>query len=281
MRHIRGKTALITGAASGIGRAIALKLADEGARLYLLDVDALGMSKVVAEARRRGVEATGRHCDLSQSQQITAAVHHLLDRVGGVDILVNNAGITYYGKTLEMTAEHWNRLLAVNLLAPIQLTRELLPTLLSREESHVLNVASICGLVGLSRVSAYSTSKFGLVGFSESLRAEFNRQGVGVTALCPGLVDTNLFAAAPRGRDREENKIPPSWLLATPEAIAARAVRAIYRNQAVVVVQPYARMLHLVKRLAPRVLDLANGIRRRKKPATAAERTAAPNRRAA
>ena len=279
MRHIRGKTALVTGAASGIGRAIALKLADEGARLYLLDVDALGMSKVVAEARRRGVEATGRHCDLSQPQHITAAVHHLLDRLGGLDILVNNAGITYYGKTLEMTAEHWSRLLAVNLLAPIQLTRELLPTLLSREESHVLNVASVCGLVGLARVSAYTTSKFGLVGFSESLRAEFNRQGVGVTALCPGLVDTNLFAAAPRGR--QENKLPPRWLLATPETIAARAVRAIYRNQAVVVVQPYARLLHLVKRLTPRVLDLANGMRRRKKTSSPAEGPAAPNRRAA
>jgi short-subunit dehydrogenase len=280
MRQIRGKTALVTGAASGIGRAIALKLADEGARLYLLDVDALGMSKVVAEARRRGVEATGRHCDLSQPQQITAAVHHLLDRLGGVDILVNNAGITYYGKTLEMSAEHWNRLLAINLLAPIQLTRELLPTLLSRDESHVLNVASVCGLVGLSRVSAYTTSKFGLVGFSESLRAEFNRQGVGVTALCPGLVDTNLFAAAPRGHDRQENKLPPRWLLATPETIAARGVRAIYRNRAVVVVQPYARMLYLVKRLAPGVLDLANGVRRKKK-GTPAVPTTAPSRRVA
>jgi short-subunit dehydrogenase len=281
MRQIRGKTALVTGAASGIGRAIALRLAEEGARLYLIDVDAQGMSKVVADARRRGVEATGRHCDLSQPSQITAAVHHLLDRLGGVDILVNNAGITYYGKTLEMTAEHWNRLLAINLLAPIQLTRELLPTLLSREESHVLNVASVCGLVGLARVSAYTTSKFGIVGFSESLRAEFNRQGVGVTALCPGLVDTNLFAAAPRGGDRQENKLPPRWLLARPETIANRAVQAIYRNQAVVVTQPYARLLHLTKRFAPRVLDLVNGMRRRKKPATVGERPAVPNRRVA
>jgi short-subunit dehydrogenase len=86
---------------------------------------------------------------------------------------------------------------------------------------------------------------------------------LGVTALCPGLVDTNLFSAAPRGRERQENKLPPTWLLATPESIARRAIRAIYRNQAVVVVQPYARLLHLAKRLAPGLLDLANGFRRR------------------
>jgi short-subunit dehydrogenase len=127
-----------------------------------------------------------------------------------------------------------------------------------------LNIASICGLVGLSRVAAYSTSKFALVGLSESLRAEFGRQGVGVTAFCPGFVDTNLFSAAPRGQDLQENKQPPRWMLATPESIANRAVRAIYRNQGLVVVQPYARLTFLLKRFAPGLLDLGNRVRRRK-----------------
>lgn len=264
MRQIRGKTALVTGAASGIGRAIALRLADEGARLYLLDVNPVALSAVIAEAKRRGVDALGRHCDVSQPAQVTAAVAHLLDQWGGVDILVNNAGITYYGRTIKMSAAHWDQLLAVNLHAPIQLVRELLPTLLSRDESHIVNVASICGLVGLGRVVAYSTSKFALVGLSESLRAEFGRQGVGVTALCPGFVDTNLFDAAPRGEDLQENKRPPRWMLATPETIANRAVRAIYRNQGLVVVQPYARLTYLAKRFAPGLLDLGNRFRRHK-----------------
>jgi short-subunit dehydrogenase len=280
MRIIRGKTALVTGAASGIGRAIALRLADEGAQLYLLDVNTVELTKVVAEAKRRGVEAVGRHCDLSQRPQITAAVHHLLDQLGGVDILVNNAGITYYGQTRAMAAEHWNQLLAINLHAPIQLTLELLPTLLSRDEAHILNVASICGLVGLERVAAYSTAKFGLVGFSESIRAEFVRQGVGVTALCPGLVDTNLFSAAARGRDLKQNKQPPRWMLATPELIAHRAIRAIYRNQGVVVIQPYAKLLHLLKRWAPGLLDLPNRLQGRKR-AKAKPVAEEPQRRAA
>jgi NAD(P)-dependent dehydrogenase (short-subunit alcohol dehydrogenase family) len=264
MRQIRGKTALVTGAASGIGRAIALRLADEGARLYLLDVNPVALASVVGEAKQRKVEALGRHCDVSQRAQVTAAVGHLLDQWGGVDILVNNAGITYYGRTHKMSAEHWEKLLAINLHAPIQFIRELLPTLISREESHILNVASICGLVGMSRVAAYTTSKYALVGLSETLRAEYARQGVGVTALCPGLVDTNLFSAAPRGTDLKENRQPPRWLLATPEAIANRAVRAIYRNHGVVVIQPYARLTYLAKRLVPGLLDLGNRLRRRK-----------------
>jgi NAD(P)-dependent dehydrogenase (short-subunit alcohol dehydrogenase family) len=279
MRTIRGKTALVTGAASGIGRAIALRLADEGARLYLLDINAVALARVVCEAECRGVEALGRHCDVSQPLQNTAAIHHLLDHFGGVDILVNNAGITYYGQTRKMAAEHWDRLLAINLHAPIQFTRELLPTLCSRDESHIVNVASICGLVGLERVAAYSTSKFGLVGFSESLRAEFVRQGVGVTALCPGFVDTNLFNAAARGEDLPENKVPPRWMLAQPDLIARRAIRAIYRNQGVVVIQPYARMLHLLKRFAPGVLDLPYRLQRRRR--AKAEATNKSQRRAA
>jgi short-subunit dehydrogenase len=201
MKVIRGKSALVTGAASGIGRAIALELAREGARLYLLDIDEAGLAAVANEVRSLGVEVETRRCDLAQPAQISAVVHHLLATWGGIDILVNNAGLTYYGRTLNMTALNWDRLLAVNLHAPIQLTRELMPSMLKTRDAHVLNVASILGLVGLARVAAYSTTKFGLVGFSESLRYEFGRAGLGVTALCPGLVDTNLFSSAPRGKD--------------------------------------------------------------------------------
>lgn len=273
MREIRGKTALVTGAASGIGRAISLQLAGEGARLYLVDVNAVGLAAVVADVQRRGGEALARQCDVSQPRQVTSAVGHLLDRWGGVDILVNNAGVTYYGFTTHMLAEHWNQLLAVNLHAPIQFVRELLPTLLSRPEAHILNVASIFGLIGMPRVAAYATTKFALVGFSESLRAEYLRQGIGVTALCPGFVDTKLFASAPRGWDRDCEQAPPRWLLTTPEGVARRAVRAIYRNQGLVVVQPYARAVYWVKRLFPNVLDLSHRVRRRRRfvnPAPAA-----------
>lgn len=268
MRELKGKIALVTGAASGIGRAITRRLAAEGMRLYVLDVNALALTETVAEAKEQAPEVLGRHCDVSQPKQVTAAVEHLLNRWGGVDLLVNNAGITYYGRTDEMADEHWQRLMAINLHAPIQFTRELLPALLSREEGHVLNIASICGLVGLGRISAYTTSKFGLVGFSESLRAEYGRRGLGVTAMCPGLVDTNLFESAPLAANATKAKTPPKWLLCTPEKIADRCVRAVRKNHGTVVMQPYARLLHATKRLTPGLFDVVHHFsRKRRKPA--------------
>src|SRR5262249_46639836 len=141
-----------------------------------------------------------------------------------IDILVNNAGVAYYGATDRMCADRWNWLLAINLLAPIQLTREWLPVLLTRPEAHVLNVCSIAGLVACAKLPAYHTSKYGLVGFSESLRAEYSARGLGVTALCPGFVRTNLFQAAPNGHNGKPIRVPPRWLCTSPEKIAARAV---------------------------------------------------------
>ncbi|MCA9229396.1 MAG: SDR family oxidoreductase [Planctomycetales bacterium] len=265
MRTIRKKIALVTGAGSGIGRAIALRLAQEGADLFLIDIAEKELAATVAAAKSRGACAVGRYCDVSQQPQISACTRAVIDRWGGVDILVNNAGITYYGDTAEMSIEHCERLLAINLHAPIQFTCELLPSMLEREEAHVLNVASFFGLIGSRKLAAYTSSKFGLVGFSESLRAEYGRRGLGVTALCPGFVDTNLFATAPRGKDLSENKIPPGWLLTTPEKIAKRAIKAIYRNQALVVQQPYAKLAHFGKRFFPSVIDWAHHASRRRK----------------
>jgi short-subunit dehydrogenase len=264
MRKLRNKTALVTGAASGIGRALALKLASEGVHLYLLDIDQAGLVDTVAAAQRAGVEVVGRYCDVSDPAQIAASVDHIVDRWGGVDLLVNSAGITYYGQTEQMSAEHCERLLAINLHAPMHFVRELLPSLLAREEAHVLNVASFFGLIGTRRLSAYTASKFGLVGFSESLRAEYGRAGLGVTALCPGFVDTNLFATAPLGSDRQQQKKPPQWMLTTPEKVADQALRAITGNRAQVITQSYAKLACLAKRLVPGVLDWAHHLSRKR-----------------
>ncbi len=269
MRKIQGKTALVTGAASGIGRAIALRLAREGVDMILLDINEVELENTVCAVKREGVQALGRYCDVSQFSQIAESVQYVLERWGGVDILVNNAGITYYGDTGQMPAEHCQRLLAINLLAPIHFTRELLPALLQRSEAHVLNVASFFGLIGTRKLAAYTSSKFGLVGFSESLRAEYGRRGLGVTALCPGFVDTNLFATAPLGADQSKSKLPPSWLLTTPEKIAKRAIQAIYRNHAIVVHQPYAKLAYFGKRFFPGMIDWAHHVSRRRSKSNA------------
>jgi NAD(P)-dependent dehydrogenase (short-subunit alcohol dehydrogenase family) len=258
MKTIRGKAALVTGAASGIGRAIALALAREGADVYLLDIDTANLSRVVAEAEQYGTRVMGRRCDLTRPEQTSATVHAILKDWGRLDILVNNAGISYRGKTEQMDREQWDQVLGLNLLAPVQLTRELLPTLLARDEAHIVNVCSIMGLAAIPHFAAYQTSKFGLVGFSESLRAEYAYRGLGVTALCPGSVRTNIFRAT-NGKPKV-----PEWMRASPEQVAARTIKAIYRNQGIVPVTRLAQFIWFVKRFSPRLWDFAIRARRRR-----------------
>jgi short-subunit dehydrogenase len=265
MRKIRGKKALVTGAASGIGRAIALRLAREGVNLFLVDIDEAGLAAVVNDCRWSGVDVIGRRCDVAQPWEVSATVASVLAEWSGVDILVNNAGITYYGKVENMAAEHWDRLMRVNLLSHIQFTRELLPSLLQRREAHVLNVCSALGLIGMPKVAAYCTSKFAMVGFSESLRSELGRDGLGVTALCPGFVTTNLFTNAPLERSQTEHKLPPRIICTTPERVANAAVKAVYRNRRLVVMEPFARLLYTTKRCAPWILDSIFHLGRRKR----------------
>lgn len=265
MRNLHGKTALVTGAASGIGRAIALRLAGEGVRQFLVDINDVGLHSVVQELRKSGAEALGRRCDVAAPREVSATVTEVLSRWGGVDILVNNAGITYYGKTERMSADHWEKLLHVNLLSHIQFTRELLPSLLARPEAHVLNVCSMFGLVGMPKLTAYCTTKFALVGFSDALRAEYGRDGLGVTALCPGFVDTNLFTSAPLGETQKEHKVPPAMLRTSPDRIAWAAVKAIRRDRRLVVVSPAAHLLVSAKRFVPGIVDFVFHLGRRKR----------------
>lgn len=263
MRDLKAKTALVTGAASGIGRAIAIELARAGADLFLIDVNTEGLTETAARVTEAGSHAVTQRCDLTQTAEITAVAQAVRDHWGRLDLLINNAGVAYYGATERMTAEQWDWLLKINLLAPIELTRQLLPLLLRQPEAHLLNVCSIAGLVAGGKLAAYHTSKFGLVGFSEALRAEYRGRGLGVTALCPGLVRTRLLESAATDRPNRRGKRLPTWLCTSPETVARRALRAIRRDRGLVLVSPMARVLWFLKRLSPRFLAFLTGFSRK------------------
>jgi short-subunit dehydrogenase len=268
VRELLGKKTLITGAASGIGRALALRMAREGANLYLLDRNEAGLTEVVSAARRIGVDAFARCCDLTQEQDVTRSIAQILKHWNHLDVLVNNAGVAFYGLTDEMTEEQWEQVLGVNLMAPVQFTREFLPVLLRRPEAHILNVASMYGYFVTNRCSAYHLSKFAILGFSEALRAEYGKTGLGVTALCPGFVTTNLYSSMMYDRSQREKRLPPRWMCTTPEQVATKAVRGIYRNQRIVLVTPLAHVMYHVRRLAPGLIDRLYRIGRRRIPVT-------------
>jgi len=256
MHTLRGKKALVTGAATGIGRAIAIGLAREGVHLYLVDVDDVSLESAARKARSHGVEVVTRHCDLADSAHLAATVEAVLAHWGHLNILINNAGIADRCHTHEMHDSEWDRIVTVNLLAPIALTRMLLPTLLAND-AHLLNVCSIFGLTTTRKLAAYQTSKFGLVGFTAALRAEYGSPEFGVTAVCPGFVQTPLLKRIVDTRSRRV-LVPPAWMVTTPEKVAARALDAIRKNKGIVVVTAFARINWLVARLSPGLIDFLN-----------------------
>ncbi len=260
MRTIRGKRALITGAASGIGRAIAIGLAREGAQLALLDVDRDGLQRIDSEVLGSDCEPIRLPCDLRDDSQIEAAVARIVSEWGGLDILVNNAGVVYYGRTHAMSKQEWQQVLDVNLLGPAELTRLLLPHLLAQPEAHVVNVSSMYGYVATNRCTAYHLTKSALIGFSEALRAECARSGLGVSVICPAFVRTGLFASMARGTGRVT--APPAWMCTTPENVARKAIRAIYRNRRMVLAGWLAHCVHLIRRVAPGLFDRMYHVRR-------------------
>jgi short-subunit dehydrogenase len=255
MKQLNGKWAVVTGAGSGIGHAIARRLAREGTHLWLIDRNRDALAAIEAECRQLDVFVESRVVDLTVEEEIEAVAAELLDADTPIDLLVNNAGVAYYGATAAMEDEAWNQLMAVNLHAPLLLTRRLLPRLLEQPEAHVLNVSSILGLVAHRKACAYHVSKFAMVGFSEALRAEFTRSGLGVTVLCPGFVTTRLFDRGMVGASETAFKPPPAWLCATPDQVAAKAIRGIQRNRRIVLVTPLAHLLYTLKRLCPGLLD--------------------------
>jgi len=253
MRVIRGRRAVVTGAASGIGRAIGRALAAEGADLFLIDRDAEGLITAVREAAAYGVEARFAVCDLAIAEEIARTIGQVLALWDGVHILANCAGVARFGAFHLATEQEWRRLMAVNLMAPMQIVHGLLGALLIADEAHVLNVCSIMGLVSHRKLPIYQASKFGLVGFTLALRNDYHRENFGVTALCPGFVHTPLLDKL---TDPERHKLPPTvpaLLMTTADKVAVAAISAIRHNKGLVVLTPLAKAIWWGTRLSPAI----------------------------
>jgi short-subunit dehydrogenase len=264
MRTFKGKRAFITGAAMGIGREIALQLARQGCDLWLVDIDIERLKQIAHAIRKEGVIVVARQCDLAVADEVTRAAHEVLDQWNDLDLLVNNAGVCFYGNTTSMSDNDWHKTISINLHAPVELTRQFLPLLLSKVDGHILNVCSMYSYLATNRCSAYHASKFGLLGFTEALRAEFGRSGLGVTALCPGFVDTEFFNNMLESADKTARR-PPSLLTTTTQRVAQKALRGIRKDKRLVVVSPLAHIAYWVRRLIPGLVDSLYRFGRRQK----------------
>jgi len=197
-RSIAGKVALVTGAASGMGRATAHLFADEGAKVAVADVNAEGVERVVGEIRGAGRDARGFVVDLSEASRAAALVADVVAAYGALDILINNAGVSEFmpidGATYDAS---WAKTMAVNLVAPTQLIRAALPHLAKNGEGRIVNIASTEGLGATAQISPYTVSKHGVVGLTRALAVELGAQGVTVNCICPGPIHTGMTTVFP------------------------------------------------------------------------------------
>ncbi|MCM3716452.1 3-ketoacyl-ACP reductase [Alkalihalobacillus oceani] len=191
-QNIAGKTAFVTGAGKGIGRATALALAKEGVHVGMLARTEADLKEVAAEIEQLGVKAAYATADVSSLEEVEAAVQRVQGELGSFDILINNAGTGKFGGFLDLSPEEWKQMIDVNLLGVYYVTRTVLPQLIEKNGGDIINVSSTAGQKGAPVTSAYSASKFGLLGLTESLALEVRKHNIRVTALTPSTVATEL-----------------------------------------------------------------------------------------
>ena len=235
--RLEGKIALITGGGRGIGRAVALAFAREGASVAVVSRTAGEVERVAAEVREQcGVETMHATCDVSDAGEVARVVALVAETFGrGCDILVNNAGIAESAPVTKTDDAHWRRHLAINLDGTFYCTRAALPSMIERGWGRIINVASIAGKTGAPYIAAYSASKHGVVGLTRSVALEVALKGITVNAICPGYVDTDMTTRAVEqietktGRTAADaleaiKRMSPQNRLVTPEEVAALAL---------------------------------------------------------
>jgi 3-oxoacyl-[acyl-carrier protein] reductase len=242
-RSIAGKVALVTGAASGMGRATAHLFADEGAQVAVLDRNQEGVKTVVGEILAAGGVAKGWTLDLAQSAAIAPAVIEIAKYFGALDILINNAGIDASARIQSHRYEEvWERCLAINLAAHHHLIRAALPYLTKSGAGRIVNIASTEGVGGSAYTSPYTAAKHGVVGMTRALAVELGTQGVTVNCICPGAIQTGLTAAIPdKAKETFARRRVPLKRYGEPEEVAHATLSLVlpaasYINGATVIV---------------------------------------------
>jgi len=203
---LTNKVAFITGGARGIGKATAIALAKEGVHIGMLARTESTLKETAAEIERLGVKVAYAAADVSSKEQVGAAIETLTSQLGAADILINNAGIASFGKVLEMEPEEWKKIIDTNLLGTYYVTRAVLPQLIEKNGGDIINISSTSGLNGSATSSAYSASKFAVIGFTESLAQEVRRNNIRVSALTPSTVATDLALDLDLMKENDDTK---------------------------------------------------------------------------
>jgi 3-oxoacyl-[acyl-carrier protein] reductase len=195
--RLAGRTAVVTGGGQGIGRAIALRLAREGADVAVLDANGATASDAAREIEALGRKALGLAVDVSDAEAVATALKRVVQELGGLHVLVNNAGITRDNLLVRMSPDDWDLVLRVNLKGAFNCTRAAARTMMSQRWGRIVNVSSVIGIIGNAGQANYAASKAGLIGFTKSAAKELGGRGITVNAVAPGFIETPMTAALP------------------------------------------------------------------------------------
>jgi len=200
MQSLQGKKAIITGASKGIGYATALELAKEGVQLGLIARSERSFDSVREELNELGATFVTAAADVSNEEAVKQAVEKIENELGTIDILINNAGTSTQGSFMELSTETWREVLETNVMGIVYVTKAVLPGMIERNRGDIINISSMNGLKGTAGTSAYSASKFAVIGLSESLMQEVRRNNIRVQLITPSLIETNMT----RGADQRD-----------------------------------------------------------------------------
>jgi short-subunit dehydrogenase len=257
LMDLKGRTAVITGAAGGIGRAIAVSLAHRGCHLALADVDEAGMSGTKELVQADGMRVTCHRLDVADRADVAGFPARVAAKHPGVDLLINNAGVAVGGTFEQVSAQDFEWLFEINFWGVVRMTRAFLPALRASGDARIVNLSSVFGLVGTPEQVAYAASKFAVRGFSEALRHELEGSGVGVTVVHPGGVATSIAenARVPAGVSAEEverrRRRFRKLLRLSPEVAGETIVRAIECRKPRVLVGSDAKLMSVIARVLP------------------------------
>jgi short-subunit dehydrogenase len=253
VRSFENKVAVVTGAGSGIGRALAQELARRGADLALADMREAGLADTAASIAATGRRVTTHVVDVADAARMEALAEAVMAAHGRVELLVNNAGVSVTGTFEEQSLDDWRWIVGVNFWGVVHGCKFFLPHLRKNAEAHIVNLSSMLGFIGMPTQSSYCATKFAVRGLSEALWAELHGSGIGVTSVHPGGVKTNIVRASrsadPSAKQQLAERI--DRMAMAPEKAALRILRAVERNDMRVVICPEARITEWVKRLSP------------------------------
>jgi NAD(P)-dependent dehydrogenase (short-subunit alcohol dehydrogenase family) len=257
MKIDRTSVAVVTGAASGIGRALAARLAREGASLAIADVNQTGLEETARMINGASGKISAHIVDVSDKERVAAFVDEVVAAHGRASLLINNAGVGLIGATEQISIEDIEWLMGINFWGVVYGVKYFLPVLRQQPQAHIVNISSVFGIIGPAGHSAYAASKFAVRGFSEALRHELAKGNVKVSVVHPGGIKTNIAndarpgAGVSKATVEKERAIFNAAARTTPEAAAERIVRGVLRDEERILIGPDAWLIDRIQRWAP------------------------------